>query len=292
MDRRIEKKFTGMIMMVSTAVFFSSMALFVRLASATIPVGMIIFSRYVITTAVFLGFFLAGVLPIRPVNRRLLLYRALAASFGGVFFFFAVSTITLAEAAILKYTYPLFAVTFATVLYGEKTDLTILFLLILSITGVVVMMNASSFNFQIGYIWGLLNGLFAGGAVAFVRKLRETDDSSTIIFFSSLVGIFVSIPFLAGGIAVPSGKGLAYMLSAIACGILGQFSLVFGIRYIKTGSACVVMMLEVVMSSILGFFILSHTLGPSKILGGILVLTGGAVLFLREGYRNRSVYRG
>ena len=283
MHRILGEKFTGTFMMVSTAVLFSTMALFVRLASATIPVGMIVFSRYVLSTAFLTALWLAGTIQIRPVNRRLLACRAISASFGGVFYFFAVSTITIAEAVILKYTYPFFAVTIAAFLYGEKTDRSIIGLLSMSIAGVVIMMNPASFNPQFGYIWGILNGLCAGGAVAFVRKLRDTDDSGTIMFFTSLAGIFVSMPFLAGGIVFPAGKELIYMLLAAVCGVTAQFALVYGIRYIKTGSACVVMTLEVAISSLLGLVFLGHILGLSKILGGILILIGGAVLITREG---------
>ncbi len=283
MHRFLEKKFIGSFMMVSTAVFFSAMALFVRLASETIPVGMIIFTRFTVSTAFIVVLYAAGTIRIRPVNHRLLIARALAASIGGVFYFFAVSTITIAEAVILKYTYPLFAVTFAAVLFGEKTDRTVLGLLSLSIAGVVIMMNPASFNPQAGYVWGLLNGLFAGGAVAFVRKLRDTDNAGTIMFATSLMGVIVSLPFLAGGMMVPEGIELAWLGLASGCGLLAQFSLVYGIRYIKTGSACIIMMLEVVLSSALGFIVLGHTMGLIKIIGGIIVLAGGFVLIRREG---------
>ena len=275
-------------MMISTAVLFSTMALFVRLASETIPVGMIVFTRYVLSTAFIAALWATGTISVRPVNRRLLLLRAVSASFGGVFYFFAVSTITIGEAVILKYTYPFFAVTIAAVLFGEKTDKSVLILLVMSIAGVVIMMNPASFHPQAGYAWGLLNGISAGGAVAFVRKLRDTDDSATIMFFTSFVGIFVSMPFLLGGVTVPDGRGLFFLVVVAVCGITAQFALVYGFRYIKTGSACVVMTLEVVLSAVLGYLVLGHMLGTPQIIGGILILSGGAVLVLREGAKKRG----
>jgi len=286
MRRLLGDRFTGIAMMVLTAVLFSCMALFVRLASGTVPVGMIAFTRYVLSTAFLAVLWTSGVIEVRPVNRRLLIYRALAASFGGVFYFFAVSSITIGEAVILKYTYPFFAVTIAALLYGEKTDRSVIGLIVMSVVGVALIVNPMSFSPRAGYVWGLLNGVSAGGAVAFVRKLRDTDDSATIMFFTSLVGIFVSAPFLVGGMVLPTGWASAHVFLAAVCGIAAQFALVYGIRYIKTGSACVVMALEVVMSSLLGYVVLGHTLGMAKIVGGILVLTGGAVLIIREGRRN------
>jgi len=285
MRRLLGDRLTGIAMMVLTAVLFSCMVLFVRLASDTVPVGMIAFTRYVLSTVFLVVLWASGVIEVRPVNKRLLLYRALAASFGGVFYFFAVSSITIGEAVILKYTYPFFAVTIAVFLYGEKTDRSVIGLIVMSVVGVALIVNPVSFTPRTGYVWGLLNGVSAGGAVAFVRKLRDTDDSATIMFFTSLAGIFVSAPFLAGGVVLPVGRASIHVFLAAACGIAAQFALVYGIRYIKTGAACVVMALEVVMSSLLGYIVLGHTLGMTKIIGGILVLTGGAVLIIREGRR-------
>ena len=53
-------------------------------------------------------------------------------------------------------------------------------------------------------------------------------------------------------------------------------------KYIKTGSACVIMMLEVILSSGLGIIILRDMLMLNKIIGGILILAGGFFLIKHE----------
>jgi drug/metabolite transporter (DMT)-like permease len=282
MHKRYGERLTGIVMMVVTALLFSAMALFVRLAARTTPVGTIVLVRYFLSTLFIGALWAAGAVSVRPVNKRLLFMRATAASFGGLFYFFAVATITLGEAVILKYTYPFFAVSIAALMYGEKTDRSVIGLLVMSVAGVVVMMNPAAFHPQAGYAWGLLNGVSAGAAVAFLRRLRDTDNSATIMFFTSLAGVIVSLPFLAGGLGITWGADFYYMLLASLCGVAAQYALVYGMRYIKTGSACIIMALEVAMSAALGFVVLGHTLGLSKILGGALILTGGAVLILRE----------
>jgi len=274
--------------MAVTAILFSVMALFVRLAAQNAPVGMIIFIRYTLSTLFIATLWGAGVFKVRPVNTKLLMMRAVAASFGGVFYFFAVSSIPMGEAVLLKYTYPLFAVSFSALFFGEKTGKFVIVLIVTTILGIAIMMNPTSFNPSAGYLWGLLNGLSAGAAVAFVRKLRDTDDSPTIMFFTSFVGIFVSAPFLAGGFLWPGTVTAFYILIASACGVAAQFALVYGIRFIKTGAACVVMALEVAMSALLGFLVLGHTLGIAQIAGGVLILTGGAMLIINESSKNKK----
>jgi drug/metabolite transporter (DMT)-like permease len=278
----------GSVMMVLTAIMFAFMALFVRLASGTIPVGMIVCVRYGISTALFIPLVWLGNVRIRPVNHRLLLGRAVAAGLGGIFYFFAVSSITIAEAVILKYMFPLFAVTISAVFFGEKTSRTVIFLLLWSFAGVFIMMNPRSFSLQIGYIWGILNALSAGAAVSFVRKLRATDDSWTIMFFTSLAGFILSLPLLTRGVRKPDFTSGIFMLLAAASGILAQFALVYGMRFIKTGTASVIMMLEVVVASFLGFVFLTNIPSLHQIIGGIMILTGGAILLSREGRYNTN----
>ena len=268
--------------MVLTALSFSVMALFVRLASATTSVGIITLVRYG-TGVLILGALAAtGVIRIRPVNHKLLAWRAIGAALGGVFYFYALAGITIAEAVFLKFTYPLFAVTIAAALFGEKTGRLVQVLMLTSIAGVAVMMNPLSFHPQAGYAWGIMNGLAAGISVAVVRKLRETDDAGTIVFFTSIAGVVVSLPFLTAGVSLPpDAAGFAYLLLAALFGMIAQLSLVFGLRYIPTGAGTVVMMGEVALTALLGYFILGQSLSAHELAGGAMILFGGGVLLGR-----------
>jgi len=281
---------TGVVMMAVTAVLFSCMALFVRLAAEEIPVGMIVFVRYVLSTAFVVLLALSGKFPVKPVNMPLQLLRGITAALGAVFYFYALAKITIAEAVILKYTYPVFAVVFAAVFYREKTDRSVLLLIATSIIGVAIMMNPSALTPNVGYVFGFLNGFTAGAAVAVLRKLRETDDSNTTMFFTSLIGMIVTLPLLLRDMVMPSPMGFVLLILAAVAGIAAQFSLVFGFKYIKTGSASVVMALEVVGTSMLGFIVLGHTPGVSTLIGGTLIVAGGVLLAAKE--RRAAVLAG
>jgi drug/metabolite transporter (DMT)-like permease len=148
----------------------------------------------------------------------------------------------------------------------------------LSLAGVVVMMNPSGFTPSLGYLWGILNGLSAGLAVAFLRQLRATDDSSTVLYFHSLAGVAVSLPFLGHGLSAPCLAGGIYTLLAAVFGMLGQFSIVYGYRFIKTGSGSVVMALEVVFSALVALVVLGQVPGLWKVVGGVMVIVGAVLV--------------
>lgn len=272
---------TGRFMMILAALFFATMALFVRIAARDASVGTISFVRYGMTVAVYLPFIAAGSIKIRPVNMRLIVLRAIAASFGGIFFFLAVSEITLAEATILKYTFPLFAVTISAIFYKERTNLLVVGLMIWSFAGVYIMVNPESLAIQRGYLWGILNAVSAGAAVAFLRKLRETDDSLTILFTTAIAGTVMSIPVMIADWRTPTLTALGLMIIISLCGLLAQFFITYGMRFIKTGAGSVIMMLEVVFATVLGMTFLHHVPTPHQIIGGVMILGGGVVLAMR-----------
>jgi drug/metabolite transporter (DMT)-like permease len=282
MERSVENRFIGTAMMVLCSLFFALTALFVRLGSETVPVGLMVLARFLFMAFTLIILKNVGLIVVKPVNKRLLFYRSVFASVGGIFYFFSIATITIAEAIILKYTFPVFAVTIAALIYGEKVSRTSIVVLAVSLLGVVVMMNPASFHPSAGYAWGVLNGLSAGMAVAFLRELRKTDDSSTVLYYHSLAGVAVSLPFLVNGIVIPGVKGGVYMLLAALFGLLAQFTMVYGFKHVKTTGGSVLMTLEVVLSALLAFLFLGQMPGMIKIVGGIMIIAG-AIYVSSEG---------
>ncbi len=278
MNKLSDSRFTGPVMMAVASMFFALTSLFVRMGADQVPVGIIVAVRFILMFAVMEALRLTGMIGVHPHNRKLLAYRSVTASIGGVFYFFAVASIPVAEAIVLKYTFPLFGVAIASLVYREHAGKKVFGALAFSFAGVVVMMSPISFHMNSGYLWGLLNGLSAGFAIAFLRQLRATDDSSTVLYFHSLAGALISLPFLAGGWGSPGISGWIFAVLAAVFGILAQFSMVYGFRYVKTGHGSVVMGLEVVFSAVLALVFLGQIPGPVKILGGIMVIAGVVVV--------------
>ncbi len=288
---KIVCKFTmlGPCMMGLASLCFALTSLFVKLGSESVSVGTIVLARFVFMYLVLETFRLTGAIRVKPRNGTLIFWRSVMASMGGVFYFFAMASIPIAEAVILKYTYPLFAVGIAALVYGEKAGRPVAIALALSLGGIFIMVNPTAFNPSLGYLWGLLNGLSAGIAVAFLRQLRAANDSSTILYFHSLTGALISLPFIAQGWPSTGFAGWSYMLLAAVFGLLGQFSIVYGFRYIKTGSGSVVMALEVVFSALLALLFLGQVPGPWKVVGGTMIVIGAALVSSRERMRSEDI---
>lgn len=279
----------GPCMMGLASLFFALTSIFVKLGSESVPVGMIVVVRFLFMFLMMESLRIAGNIRVRPHNKTFLFWRSVTASVGGVFYFYAMATIPIAEAVVLKYTYPLFGVAIAVFAFKEKTGRNVLVALVLSLAGIFIMMNPGLFILKAGHLWGLLNGLSAGIAVALLRQLRATDDSSTVLYFHSLAGVLISLPLMTQGLVVPGLAGGIYTLLAAVFGMLGQFSIVYGFRYIKTGSGSVVMGLEVVFSALLALLFLGQVPGVWKIVGGTMIVVGAALVSGRERIRSADI---
>lgn len=279
----------GPCMMALASLLFAVTSLFVKLGSQTVPVSLIVLARFVFMFAVFATLRATGRIRVEPHNKRLLFWRSVLASIGGVFYFYAMASIPIAEAVVLKYTYPLFGVMVAMFAYREKTGRAVLGALALSLAGIFVMVNPLFFSVSVGHLWGILNGLAAGIAVALLRQLRATDDSSTVLYYHALAGVVISLPLLTQGWMAPDLMGGIYTLLAALFGMLAQFSMVYGFRYIKTGSGSVVMGLEVVFSALLALIVLGQIPGPLKIAGGAMIIAGAALVSRGEKIRGEDI---
>lgn len=142
---------------------------------------------------------------LRTGNPRLLFWRG---SFGGVAVLLYFSSVQLAgagTATVLNYTYPLWANVFAAVFLGQRPPPVFWGLLGVAIAGVWLIVDPHTLlsterppvaaGALLGRGAGLASALAAGAAVLCIKKLRETDESLTIITSFSLVGLLLALPF-------------------------------------------------------------------------------------------------
>ncbi len=285
----------GVLYMTLTAVLFAATALLVGMAARTVKPFELVLVRYSTMIVTLLALRLTGVITVRAVNRRLLVWRSVAAAFSGAFYFLALATISIAEATMLRFTYPVFAIATSALLFRERTERTVFATLALSLTGVVILVNPFDFQPQIGYAWGLLNALAAGISVGLVRKLRVTDTPSTALFWWSVTGFIFFSPLFLTIEVMPDPRGVAFAVAGSLAGLMSQTTMLRGFKYAKTGVACVLMMMEVALATLGGIVFLGQVPSPVKLIGGAFIIAGGVLVMLSENKkridRNREMIR-
>jgi DME family drug/metabolite transporter len=94
----------------------------------------------------------------------------------------------------------------------------------------------------------------------------------------------VAIPLLwamvpAGAVATVTPSSLAILLlGALGPGAIGGLTFVWGLRRIAASHASILTLLEPFVAVVLAALVLGQELGPARIAGGLLILTGAVLV--------------
>jgi drug/metabolite transporter (DMT)-like permease len=270
--------------MVLGALFFSIMAVLVKVAGRRIPSQEIVLARALVTLALsWVTLRRAGVSPWGH-NRRLLLVRGLA-GFGALScYFFALTELPLADATVIQYTSPVFTAVFAALALREAIGRLEAGAILTSLVGVTLVAQPS-FLFAAerslapaGVAVALVGAVFAGIAYTTVRHLRATEHPVVIVFYFSLVATPGSVPWLAAGAVWPVGWEWLVLLGVGVATQLGQVHLTRGLHLVPAGRAMSVTYLQIVFAHAWGIVLFAEYPNAWSLLGAGLVLVATTVV--------------
>ena len=264
--------------MAASALFFSVMALCVKLASrGGVPTLEIVFARSLVMTAVTYGMLRrAGVSPL-GANRWLLLSRGVIGVAALSLFYFAIGRLPLGDATAIFYVAPVWTALSAVFILRERTARLVVAGMAVSLVGVALTAKPT---FLFGDGLASLDGLAVLAALAasvlsgvvytIVRKLRETDGPLVIIFYLSWVGVVAPLP-AAGSWVLPSGWTWAWLLGAGLATQLGQIALTKGLHLEKAGRATTVGYLQVAFAFAWGVLVFGTVPDGLSLVGAALI---------------------
>jgi len=129
----------------------------------------------------------------------------------GVFLFLAYTTyfmglaaLPLADVAAIRFSSPLVITVFSVVLLGEKVGPRRWLALVIGFIGVLFIVRPGSATFNLGSIFVLTATLFYSLSVMVTRKLRTTESSATMAYYSSLV--YLVAAFILAPLAIVVGE--------------------------------------------------------------------------------------
>lgn len=129
--------------------------------------------------------------------------------------FMGLASLPLADIASIRFSAPLIITLLSVVLLGEKVELQKWLALIVGFMGVLFIVSPGSPTFNTGSVFILLSALFYALSVMLTRRLRTTDSSATMAYYSSLVYLIAAfmlapLPFMVG--EIPDAQpGIAFL---------------------------------------------------------------------------------
>lgn len=213
-------------------------------------------------------------------NKPLLIARGAVGALALMCVYYAVSTLPLAKATVLQYTYPAFTALIALWFLKERIQIATMLCIGMSIVGVIAMMQSNlrggliTAAPSLGIVAALLGALGSAAAYVMVRHLSRTDDSSVIIFYFPLIALPISVSLLGNSFVVPSLDELALLILVGIFTQIGQIGLTKAMSTEKAGKAAAYAYVQVVFSAILGWTIFSEAPTLWTIVGALLIISG------------------
>ena len=201
----------------------------------------------------------------------------------------------LAEATVLAFTAPIFAVILSVLLLNEKVGIWRIGAILLGLVGVAIMANPGHSPLP---PFGIAVGISAAFMVAVIsiqlRDLGRTEEPVTIVFYFSLLSLpllVLILPFAPAGYDRPMHHDWVGWLMIAGVGVFGLFSQLLqtaALRYGRVSSVIVMDYAQFGWSLLWGWLVFAHLPPASTWLGAPAIIGAGAIIARREHLRGRE----
>jgi drug/metabolite transporter (DMT)-like permease len=269
----------GPALMFGSALLFAATDIIIKIIGPAFRVWDIAFFRFgggIVLMIILFGWF-ANLF--KGNNTRLLIIRGISGAMAFLSLVGAIQLLPLSSAIVLLYSFPAFAALFSAIIFGERISILQLVCIFGTLVGVAILLDFSPKGNLLGQIIGLLAGMFAGIAVCFIKKLRESNGPVIIYFYFCLVGGVIAFPAFMANPRLPTTAGSSLLVLILVLIFLGaQLLMNQGFKYCRSWEGGLFLSSEALFTSIAGICFLGDPVtwhfwaGGSLIVGSVVLL--------------------
>jgi drug/metabolite transporter (DMT)-like permease len=286
----------GIVLKLVSAVFFAVMSALIRYLGARYPIGEVVFYRsaFAIVPIVLLyawrGELAATVRTDRPLGQA----SRGALSIVGMFCNFgALARLPLIEANAISFTSPLISVAFAALFLKERVRIyrwsavTIGFLGVLVVLAphfsgdemAVIMASTASVA---GVVYALLGSITNAGTMIQTRKLTQSETTSSIVFYFSLICAIAGLVTWPFGWIAPTGPEFVVLACIGFLGGMGHILLTESYRYAAASVVAPFDYTSMIWALLLGYAMFGETPTVMIVIGSTIIAAAGLFVIWRE----------
>ena len=271
-----------------SAFFFCLMTIFVKIASEEFETIQIFFMRGIITLLITYYILKRKKIYVWGKNQKILIARGVVGSFALLLVYESLNRLTLAQATVIQYLYPIFIAILASFLLKETLNKNIILSAILGLVGVFWILNFPFMNSEIVFDIGSIGIAVTGSiltALAYVLvRLASTYNESpyVIMFYFPLFTVIMAVPFIYQSWSNPT---LYYWMVLVIIGVctqLGQWFLTFGYKLLPASKVAPISYAQVPFAVISGFLFFGEGIYLNFIVGSIIIFIGIYILINKK----------
>lgn len=274
---------TGVLWMIVTGLCFVTVTGLVKHGVSNMPAPQAGFLRFV--------FGLVFVLPaltalksarFTPLQWRFFALRGLAHSIAVMFWFFAMTRITVAEVTSMNYLNPVFVTIGAALFLGERFALRRAVAIAVAFVGMLLILRPGVREVTDGHL--AMIGAALGLAVSYLIAKRLSDDLPPALIVGVLsVSVTLGMaPFALAVWQTPTAMELFWLVLIAGFATAGHYSMTRAFAVAPVAVTQPVTFLQLVWASLLGWFVFLEPIDPWVVAGGTLILGAVSFLTIRE----------
>lgn len=284
----LSSKTKGVIFIVLSALSFTGMNTFVRLAGDLPTMQKVFFRNFVAMIFAFFAMLKAGdsFKPKKGSVKYLLLRSAagLAGIFGN---FYALDKIKLSDASMLNKMSPFFALVFSALFIKEKVKPKQAIAIAVAFIGSLFIIKPTFANTNLfASLAGFAGGMAAGGAYTCVRWLGiKGENGRLIVLFFSVFSCILTVPYLIFDYHYMTAFQWFSLLMAGVFAAGGQFAITAAYTHAPSREISVYDYSQIIFAAIVGFFVFGDVPDLWSFVGYIIIISMAVWMFL---YNNRN----
>ena len=257
---------------------------FAKYLSADLPVLQITWARYFFTVAftfpiMFLFFRKNLVWTDKP---KLQITRGIILLTANIWFFYAISIISLAKALTLAFVAPLIVTAFSPIFLGERVGFRRWSAVIIGFVGSLVVIRPGFVEINLASIAALGTGVMYGFYLIITRKLSKSDNPLLTLLLTGVVGaIIISLvmPFVW---VKPDFNQWSIMAAIGIFSCLGHFFLILSLKYADASRLAPFSYFEIITNIIIGYYFFSDFPDNWTFFGLFIIVLSGIYISRRE----------
>jgi len=198
-----------------------------------------------------------------------------------VCYFISIMNASVSIAVLLLSTAPVYITIFSPWLLKEKIRQKGVIALVLSIVGILLIVDPGKLEFKlssIGILAGIASGIFYAFQVMTSKYVSSTYSGYAQAFWSFLIAGIILLPVGAVPLEVVSGNFIYLLILAIFPTILAVSLYFNGLKKVKAQSASILGLIEPISAVFFAVLILGEQISTLEITGGALILIGAALV--------------
>lgn len=281
----------GIALKIGATLLFTGMVALVKLLETRYPVGQVIFARsFFGLIPVVIVVWMSGEGPSVLKTRRPLghIVRALVGGTSMAMWFAALARLPLPDATAISFSAPLITVVLAAVLLREKVRLYRWTAVMCGFLGILIILSPhlgagpTSDGTSTGAMLAFASAIMMALAMITVRRLTNTESTSTIVIWFTGVMALLSLFTLPFGWNMPTAADAAMLVSIGLFGGVGQILLTTSYRYADASTIAPFDYTTMIWTVIAGWLVFSEVPTLEVMAGAAIVIAAGVFVIYRE----------